>query len=541
MDRSFNGSTSELSDDQQDPESQQAGIHEAAQRDNFTDSTNGSADAEMRGEDGFADIHRAVMDGNEVKLNSILADHIDTLDVTDHSGATALHMAAQLGKDRMAKILIEAGADLNMSDTDGTSPLYMAVIQEDEVIVKDLIDAGADLHIADKNGATALHMSSENSDLIVAQLLLKAGADCDRRNLHGWTPLHDAVQGGNEDIVRLLMKAGATVDTKDEDGWTPLYLAAQHEQIDIMKILLDEGNADINTLDKDGNTPICVAVSYDHLEVLDFLLKNGADPTISNNNGEGPWELAVSEKTKKMLLDFDPSLAGETFKLGGRRKSLGEISLLSPSPKAKQNVNSTTPDPETQSPFPAVSDPGDEEKVFGWTPADEEFSEDHQDSDDDTEVLSTTDRLLSARKSWEKKQDDSWTFEDDSPDEKPNLDEGNSEDYTVGVRDILEMMWDEKIIPMVSALEEQINKNAIEVEEKLLALRGTFEEFEKTKNNVNNEITKNVNNLKNEQDKGDKGLIMENARDDILVELELFITSVFLLLIIKTTLQFLEV
>jgi len=101
------------------------------------------------------DIHTAVITDN----GEALRQHIDAgtdIDARDpFGGSSPLITAAVFGKTDMARILINAGADLDFQNNDGSTALISAAFFGRPEIVRLLLDAGADKSIKNKYGATA--------------------------------------------------------------------------------------------------------------------------------------------------------------------------------------------------------------------------------------------------------------------------------------------------------------------------------------------------------------------------------------------------
>ena len=96
-------------------------------------------------------------------------------------GRTALYRAAQNGHNDIAKILIEAGADVNKQDKDWETALYRAAVNGHNDIAKILIEAGADVNIQDKDGQTALSRAAWNGHVDIEKILIEADADVNMR------------------------------------------------------------------------------------------------------------------------------------------------------------------------------------------------------------------------------------------------------------------------------------------------------------------------------------------------------------------------
>jgi truncated hemoglobin YjbI len=91
------------------------------------------------------------------------------------------------------KLLIDAGADVNArSGVGGQTPLHMAARRGNVRIARTLLDAGADLEAQDKQGETPLRRAVNCGHENVVRLLLERGADPNLPDRHGKTPLQAA-------------------------------------------------------------------------------------------------------------------------------------------------------------------------------------------------------------------------------------------------------------------------------------------------------------------------------------------------------------
>ena len=90
---------------------------------------------------------------------------------------------------------IEVGTDLNKKDPmSGSTPLITAASFGKNKIAQLLIDAGADLTVKNNDGATALHTSAFFCRVEVVQSLIDAKADKTAKNNFGMTP-RESVMG----------------------------------------------------------------------------------------------------------------------------------------------------------------------------------------------------------------------------------------------------------------------------------------------------------------------------------------------------------
>ena len=90
----------------------------------------------------------------------------------------------------IARILINAGADINEADNKGQTPLMHSIKLKDPDRVKFLLDYGANVNATDKDGNTALtHMlTKDRFNPKVATLLLDAGAKISNVNITSKEP-----------------------------------------------------------------------------------------------------------------------------------------------------------------------------------------------------------------------------------------------------------------------------------------------------------------------------------------------------------------
>jgi ankyrin repeat protein len=131
-------------------------------------------------------------------------------------GSTALHYAANDGKLRLVRRLIELGADVNASNARWyRSVLAWAANNARIDTIGLLLEQGARPDSLDAMHAAAWGGSDRGSGrereyAAALKLLIEAGADLnDRRNAEGQTPLGAALRSGNPTAIELLRSLGA--------------------------------------------------------------------------------------------------------------------------------------------------------------------------------------------------------------------------------------------------------------------------------------------------------------------------------------------
>ena len=163
----------------------------------------------------------------------------------------------------------------------GHSPLQVAIRSESrgqddhEKIARLLLDAGADISGCCRSFLSLLQISVWDGYAQIAKLLLDRGSDPNIIDQEGRTLLHLAAIRGYPALVELLFAEGLDVEASDRFGWTALHWAAVNCDRDTVKALLDS-HANVQATDPFGNTPLLVAVHYRGMYYIARLLLNCA-------------------------------------------------------------------------------------------------------------------------------------------------------------------------------------------------------------------------------------------------------------------------
>uniref|UniRef100_A0A3P8X529 Nuclear factor of kappa light polypeptide gene enhancer in B-cells inhibitor, epsilon n=1 Tax=Cynoglossus semilaevis TaxID=244447 RepID=A0A3P8X529_CYNSE len=161
-----------------------------------------------------------------------------SLELQDHDGNTALHVACQHGQTECANEMTQNVSPsklapvLETQNWRGLACLHLAALNRQHQIMKVLIKKGADLNIQEgTSGKTALHLAVEQHDVVSVKLLLKWGANVDAAMFNGCTPLHLAVGRQDATISDLLCHAGADTMLRNMEDETALDLADGNDDI----------------------------------------------------------------------------------------------------------------------------------------------------------------------------------------------------------------------------------------------------------------------------------------------------------------------
>lgn len=101
------------------------------------------------------DIHTAVVTDNRDAIKQHIAAGSNINEKDPYGGSSPLISAALFGKTEIAKLLIDAGADINFQNNEGSTALHTAAFFCRPEIVKMLLEKKADKTIKNKYNSTA--------------------------------------------------------------------------------------------------------------------------------------------------------------------------------------------------------------------------------------------------------------------------------------------------------------------------------------------------------------------------------------------------
>lgn len=286
-------------------------------------------DIEATDECGRTAMHLAAGGGHVGAVSALIKNGGDPC-TRDEEFRTPCHRAAEHGFHNVVRILIDAqDSNIDAQDSHGRTPLYIAACFGRPRIAKMLIDAGANLTLRDKHNRTPLHASAHYSKVggnhvSTAQILISAGVNINGKDKRDWNIAHYAAWAGSTGIINLLLEKSFAKNkshTKHQSrgkeyklsglllgltkyGRTPLHLAASKGRANVIRLLTSEcRNRTLESVDDFGWTPLHLAAANNHEPAVKCLYAAGVDFMKKDKQGLTPLQLAIQKNANQHLIN----------------------------------------------------------------------------------------------------------------------------------------------------------------------------------------------------------------------------------------------
>lgn len=170
---------------------------------------------------GITPIYRAT-ELNNIQAVALLLKNGADPSTPNSNGETPLYLAATQGYDVISGILLHKSkqpeTDANWANKLG-EPLLVITTKLGRVrIAKILLDYGADPMGTDHLENTALHVAAENGYNELVQIMLEKNVPADQPNIMGTTPIMAAAQNNHAEVAKLLADYGANPERQNYAG-----------------------------------------------------------------------------------------------------------------------------------------------------------------------------------------------------------------------------------------------------------------------------------------------------------------------------------
>ena len=218
-------------------------------------------------------------------------------------GDTAVILASDRDHNKIAKILIEAGANVNAQNDTGYTALLTATRRDNPELVKILIEAGANVNTQDNGGETALIMAAYKCSGEMVKILLEAGANIKIQDKTGNTAMMTATSRGCDNVAKMLRKS--------------------------FEVVQNEIKRDIDNFPEKGRTAAAKVLYPGHLSrlvnsYLDGEKKTGGKKTRSKLYGGKKVPLYPNEKLYHGVGTKNYEMVQEAFNNGADYNSTGD-------------------------------------------------------------------------------------------------------------------------------------------------------------------------------------------------------------------------
>ncbi|KAJ8004945.1 hypothetical protein DPEC_G00141550 [Dallia pectoralis] len=306
--------------------------------------------------------------GRTPLMYCVLADRLDcaetllkagaSVNKSDHSQRTALHLAAQKGNVRFLKLLLCHRADWLQKDLEDMTPLHLATRHSSSKPLALLLKhmAPGEVDTQDKNKQTALHWSAFYNRPEHVRLLIKHDSNIGIPDSEGKIPLHWAAHSQEPTAthtVRCILEAAPTeslLNWQDYEGRTPLHFAVADGNEAVVEVLTSYEGCSVTAYDNLFRTPLHWASLLGHARIVHLLLERNTSGTIpSDSQGATPLHYGAQSNYAETVAVFlshpsvkdDPDLEGRTAFMWAAGKGSDDVirTMLALTPNIDINMS----------------------------------------------------------------------------------------------------------------------------------------------------------------------------------------------------------
>ncbi|GLV36717.1 Ankyrin 2 [Carabus blaptoides fortunei] len=240
--------------------------------------------------------------------------------IYNKTGDSILHIAARLGQEDIVNYIVSSWSpkQVDIRNNDCKTPLHEAAQFSQGKIAKILLDNGAQVDAIKRADWTPLMLACTKcgaASYETVQCISSRCASVQLVNKDGWTPLHVASRTGDIQIVKHLLQINdKIINCRTNNGRTLLHIAALHGNLEIVQLLLEKYEINVNSKDKCGNTPFHDGVCSANIDVVKMLVAKNCDVLSVNNAELQALHLTASEGLVEMTeylvkeLKLDPNV-----------------------------------------------------------------------------------------------------------------------------------------------------------------------------------------------------------------------------------------
>ncbi len=256
--------------------------------------------------DGRSLLQNAVLDGNE-EIAHTLINNLINVNIVDKNNRNAMFDAISYGNENIINKLLVTDINLNQIDSNGETVLHKnEALQNDDLCIK-LIQKGANPTICDSEGKNLLfHIAMrgiEGGKLL--DVAIEHGCNINAKVRNNNTILMETMLAfykiplyEKERRASLLKMAenlavkGVDVNAINNDGESGIFDAIRNHDYNICAFFVNK-KVNLNIQNNHYQTPLVIATleGITNIDIILLLLKNGANPSIKNDEGKDILEI----------------------------------------------------------------------------------------------------------------------------------------------------------------------------------------------------------------------------------------------------------
>jgi hypothetical protein len=227
-------------------------------------------------------------------LSTLLADKSISPSWRAPDGRSIVSLQLLYGSEERAIALLKKG---KRSGVPYEGLMSLAVVRGSQRMVQTLLSVGETPNAASGQQESPLMEAAYFGHLEIMRMLIKAGADINYVNAKMQGAVHRALQKGGSMAVNILIDAGLDLERykADELKNSLVFQAIDGGDWEALYLFVERG-FELNSRRDDGQTPLTYSVRVlAPRNVIETLLSGGADPCVTNAEGQLPEQLVLSD------------------------------------------------------------------------------------------------------------------------------------------------------------------------------------------------------------------------------------------------------
>lgn len=234
----------------------------------------------------------------DVKAIKVFLANDNKIGEQNKNGYSILHIAARTGQTAVAEFALANGANINLPSNSIKTPLHYTSQLNQLAMAKLLVEAKADLEAKDKKGRTALDLATGEAKRELANYI--RGGVMSKSDEAAAKSISVAAEIGALEAIKKHLEAGVDVNSLNKQKQTPLHFAASAGQLDAAAVLL-EAKADVAVADKYQKTALHYSTRNSHNATTALLIEKGSVVNAKDGKNKTPLDYAIAKKLTEVI------------------------------------------------------------------------------------------------------------------------------------------------------------------------------------------------------------------------------------------------